>query len=313
MYLKRPTAYGIGNSNFRTMKILLFSRPQASHNGSELKRLMDSLDLHGFDTYVNRELASAISTLTDIHIPDSKQYASISEECLDAQMLVCYGGDGTFLDGVRMLGKHSIPILGINSGRLGFLANVPKEEIDRALEDIRRGLYTIESRPRLRAEGDFPDNLSTAYAFNEFSLQRSSASMIAVEAYVNGEMIATYWGDGVLLSTPSGSTAYSLSVGGPVVAPGCDCLVLSPIAPHNLTMRPVVVPGESTLSFKVSTREKRALVTLDNRNYQVEDGATFKVSKSKNSVFLVRLQNISFYDTLRNKMMWGFDRRDETK
>ena len=116
-----------------------------------------------------------------------------------------------------------------------------------------------------------------------------------------------------IVASPRPSIGFELSVGGPVVAPGCDCLVLSPIAPHNLTMRPVVVPGESTLSFKVSTREKRALVTLDNRNYQVEDGATFKVSKSKNSVFLVRLQNISFYDTLRNKMMWGFDRRDETK
>ena len=137
--------------------------------------------------------------------------------------------------------------------------------------------------------------------------------MIAVEAYVNDEMVATYWGDGVLLSTPSGSTAYSLSVGGPVVAPGCDCLVLSPIAPHNLTMRPVVVPGGSLLTFRVSTREERALATLDNRNYPVRNGATFRVSKSKNSVFLVRLQNISFYDTLRNKMMWGFDRRDETK
>ena len=111
--------------------------------------------------------------------------------------------------------------------------------------------------------------------------------MIAVEAYVNDEMVATYWGDGVLLSTPSGSTAYSLSVGGPVVAPGCDCLVLSPIAPHNLTMRPVVVPGGSLLTFRVSTREERALATLDNRNYPVRNGATFRVSKSKNSVFLV--------------------------
>ena len=295
------------------MEILLFSRPQATHDGGELKRLMESLQRHGFEAHVNRELAAAVTALTGIRIPESKQYASIAEACPEARMLVCYGGDGTFLDGVRMLGDRTLPVLGINSGRLGFLANVPKEGVDRALEDIRCGHYSLESRPLLRVGGDFPKGTGSTYAFNEFSLQRSSASMIAVEAYVDDEMVATYWGDGVLLSTPAGSTAYSLSVGGPVVAPGCDCLILSPIAPHNLTMRPVVVPGDSILSFKVSTREKQAIATLDNRNYPVTDGATFSVSKSKNSVFLVRLQNISFYDTLRNKMMWGFDRRDETK
>ncbi|MBE5033351.1 NAD(+)/NADH kinase [Gallalistipes aquisgranensis] len=295
------------------MEILLYSRPRATHDGGELGRLLEALDRHGFRVCMNRELAEATAALTGIRIPESKQYASLKEACPDARMLICYGGDGTFLDGVRMLDDRSIPVLGINSGRLGFLANVPREGIDRALEDIREGHYSIESRPLLRAEGDFPEGAAPAHAFNEFSLQRSGASMIAVEAYVNDEMVATYWGDGVLLSTPSGSTAYSLSVGGPVVAPGCDCLVLSPIAPHNLTMRPVVVPGGSLLTFRVSTREERALATLDNRNYPVRNGATFRVSKSKNSVFLVRLQNISFYDTLRNKMMWGFDRRDETK
>ena len=136
--------------------------------------------------------------------------------------------------------------------------------------------------------------------------------MISVEAYVNDEMVATYWGDGVLLSTPAGSTAYSLSVGGPVVAPECGCFVLSPIAPHNLTMRPVVVPDTSEVTFRVGTRDGKVAVALDSANYEATDKAVFKVRKAKKTVFLAELQNISFYDTLRNKMMWGFDRRDDS-
>ena len=133
--------------------------------------------------------------------------------------------------------------------------------------------------------------------------------MISVDAYIDGEMVATYWGDGVIFSTPAGSTAYSLSVGGPVVAQGCKCFVISPIAPHNLTMRPVVIPDDSAVTFRVSTRDQYAYATLDNSQFEVAGGAGFTLSKSKNSVFLVRLQNISFYDTLRNKMLWGIDRR----
>jgi NAD+ kinase len=124
-------------------------------------------------------------------------------------------------------------------------------------------------------------------------------------------MVATYWGDGVIFSTAAGSTAYSLSAGGPVVAPGCECFVLSPIAPHNLTMRPVVVPDDSAVSFRIRSRGEECFVTLDSSSWKVPDGSRFEAGRAKNSVFLVKLQNISFYDTLRNKMMWGFDRRDQ--
>ncbi len=133
--------------------------------------------------------------------------------------------------------------------------------------------------------------------------------MISTEVYVDGEMIAAYWGDGVLVSTPAGSTAYSLSVGGPVVAPDCRCFLISPIAPHNLTMRPVVIPDTGEVTFRVTTREAGFSVSLDNRSYAACNGAAFRVSKSPDPIFLVRLQNISFYDTLRKKMMWGIDSR----
>ena len=126
-------------------------------------------------------------------------------------------------------------------------------------------------------------------------------------------MIATYWGDGVLISTPTGSTAYSLSVGGPVVAPDCSCFVISPISPHNLTMRPVVIPDNSVVTFKVNARDGKFLASLDNQTYSADNGAQFEIKKAKKTVFLIEFQNISFYDTLRNKMMWGIDRRDAAK
>lgn len=137
--------------------------------------------------------------------------------------------------------------------------------------------------------------------------------MVSVDAYVDGEMVATYWGDGALVSTPAGSTAYSLSVGGPVVAPGCECLILAPIAPHNLNMRPVIIPDKCEISMRVHSRGENVFVSLDNTSCEVADGASFTIKRAVSGVFLVKLQNISFYDTLRNKMLWGIDRRDNGK
>lgn len=298
---------------FKDMEIFLFSRPQMAHDSGELEALFVQLEEHGFDYRVNDDFADVAESLTGRSIGSHRRYQSLESGCSSESILLCYGGDGTFLDGVRLLGSRQMPVLGINSGRLGFLANVPKESIGKAFDDIARANYTIEERPLLGVDGDLKCDMEFPYAFNEFTIQRAGASMISVEAYIDNEMIAKYWGDGVLLSTPTGSTAYSLSVGGPVVAPNCECLVLSPIAPHNLTMRPVVLPNSARVTFKVNSRDENVSVTIDNRSITVANNSTFRLSKSKKSVFLVKLQNISFYDTLRNKMMWGLDRRDEVK
>jgi NAD+ kinase len=163
----------------------------------------------------------------------------------------------------------------------------------------------------VRVESDMPTSIQWPFAVNEFAIQRHGANMISVETYVDGQMVATYHGDGVLLSTPTGSTAYSLSVGGPVVAPTCACLVISPLAPHNLTMRPIVIPDSCEVTFRIRARQPYAFVTLDNTAYRVREGTVFKVKKSENNFFLALPQNISFYDTLREKMMWGMDNRDD--
>lgn len=290
------------------MEIYLFSRPDMAHSPGELRHLTEMLDRHFPGWLVNEAFARKMSELTGIVLPEERTYTA--PPLYKEGIAVSYGGDGTLLDCVRMTGGAPVAVLGINSGKLGFLANVPTEGIGQAFEDLAAGRYTTERRPMIQVRGNFPKTPKYPYAFNEFSLQRGGAGMIAVETYVDGEMVATYWGDGAMVSTPGGSTAYSLSVGGPVLVPGCDCFVISPIAPHNLTMRPIVVPNRSEIVMRVRSRHDAPYATFDNQTYPVADGAAFTIKKAKNSTILVKLQNISFYETLRNKMMWGIERRE---
>ena len=199
--------------------------------------------------------------------------------------------------------------MGINAGHLGFLTSAPKAGFDHLFKNIAEGRLQTEPRSQLHIEGDFSRQPDTQLALNEFTVQRHGAGMIAVETFVDGQMVATYHGDGLIVATPTGSTAYSLSAGGPVVAPTCHCLTLSPLAPHNLTMRPVVIPDTAVITLRVDARRSDAFVTLDNRNYPVSHGATFTIRRAEQTIFLAVPHNISFYDTLRDKMMWGIDIR----
>lgn len=295
------------------MNIVLYSRAEASHGAEELNRLFEALARHSFTVQLNAGFAERVHQLTGRTFTASQCYRLPEEIADDTSMLISYGGDGTFLEAVQLLDLRPIPIIGINSGRLGFLANIPLDGLETALSEIRQGKFEVEERTMLAVEGSFIDPKEYPYAFNEVTVQRHNTSMIAVEVLVDGELVATCYGDGMLISTPAGSTAYSLSVGGPVVAPACRCFVISPIAPHNLTMRPVVVPETSKVTFRVRTRGEKFFVSLDNSNYLVEDGSELRICKAEKSIFLAHLQNISFYETLRNKMMWGIDSRDRRK
>jgi NAD+ kinase len=228
-------------------------------------------------------------------------------DAVGADVAVSYGGDGTFLDCVRTLGH--LPVLGVNSGRLGFLADVPHEGMARAFEALRKGEFTTEPRALIDVQWDGHTPPDYSFAFNDFAIQRGGTGMISVEVFIDGEPVATCWGDGVIVSTPAGSTAYSLSVGGPVVAPGCGCFLISPIAPHNLTMRPIVVPESCEIMLRMSTRDRYAYVSLDDSRYEVGWGAAFRLHKAERQVQVVRLAGSSFYKTLREKMLWGVDKR----
>ena len=289
------------------MEIALYSRSDLAHSSGELAALTGALDRSGLVWSANTEFAEVIEAAT------GRKVDSYAELPSAVDMVVSYGGDGTFLDGVRLLDNRRIPITGINSGRLGFLANISKEKAGEALRDIARGEYTTEERTMVEVEGGFDRKAVHPFGFNEFTVQKNGVTMISADVYIDGEFITTYLGDGVILSTPAGSTAYSLSVGGPIVSPQCRCFVLAPIASHNLTVRPLVIPDSSTVVFRIHSRGAGLFATLDNRYFDACDGEVFTIRRSAEPVLFAKLRDISFYRTLRDKMMWGVDPREITK
>jgi NAD+ kinase len=291
------------------MKIILFSRRGLAFQAEELQTLREVIAEFGFDYAVNEEFAKILNEQIGWEIPSSQRYGAQIETEDQKAVLVCYGGDGTLLEGVHRLGGRQLPVVGINAGRLGFLTSDSRTGLKRLFAALGEGELCFEERSLIEVEGDLPSNNDTPLALNEFSIQRNGAGMLSVEIYVDEKMVATCHGDGVIVSTPTGSTAYSLSAGGPVVAPTCACFVITPIAPHNLTMRPVVIPDSSQIRLRVEARRSEAFLTLDNRSYGVPSESEFRLRKASKSIFLAVPHNISFYDTLRNKMMWGVDIR----
>lgn len=264
------------------------------------------------DYAIGRNVAEWLAESADKHICKNHLYDNLTEALTENAIVISYGGDGTLLSAVRALGGASTPILGINSGRLGFLATAGKGEFESVLDALQQGRYDTETRSLLKVEGEVESEVSFSLAFNEFSIQRDRMSMVAIKVEIDNHLAAEYWSDGAIVATPTGSTAYSLSAGGPIVAPECRCMIITPIAPHNLTMRPLIIPESSIVKITVDTRDGHALAGIDNESLTVPSGATFTISKAKEEVFLIKLQNISFYDTLKDKMMWGLDGRKTT-
>ncbi|WP_372644489.1 NAD kinase, partial [Ancylomarina sp.] len=217
-----------------------------------------------------------------------------------------------FLDAVTVVQDSGIPIVGVNSGRLGFMADIAREEIPAAISDIFEGNYSIEERTLLKVQtkdnGLFKD---FNYALNEFTVhKKDSASMITIHTYIDGEYLNSYWADGLIIATPTGSTAYSLSVGGPILIPNTQNFVISPISPHNLTVRPIVLPNHQEITLKVEGRSDSYLASLDSRSVSFEALNELKISKADFKIKVLKLKTHSFYSTLRNKLMWGVDKRN---
>ncbi|MGE4585993.1 MAG: NAD kinase [Mangrovibacterium sp.] len=225
--------------------------------------------------------------------------------------LFSIGGDGTFLKSVRTLGNRSVPVIGINSGRLGFLSAISREGMEGAIDDVLNRRYEIEERALLQVDG--PDVFfgDFNYVLNEITVTKmDSSSMINIHTYLNGKYITSYWADGLIIATPTGSTAYSLSVGGPILSPDSADIVITPIAPHNLTMRPIVIPDKNRLTLRVEGRGHQFLASLDSRSRAVNFPGEIHIRKSDFRVQTIRLPEHDFFNTLRNKLMWGTDRRN---
>ncbi len=226
-------------------------------------------------------------------------------------MLFSLGGDGTLLDTISFVGQSNIPLIGINLGRLGFLAAIPVEEVDDAILSLVRGSYTLEKRSLIHLDSSVPLFDSSPFALNEFTIHRKdSSSMIRIHTYLNGEFLNTYWADGLIVSTPTGSTGYSLSCGGPVVFPQTSSFLITPVAPHNLNIRSIIVPDDNVISFEVEGRAEQFLCTLDARSATITSGIQLAVRKETFTISLVRPDEHNFLRTIRQKLYWGLDRRN---
>jgi len=225
--------------------------------------------------------------------------------------VISLGGDGTLLDTVTLVQDKGIPVLGINYGRLGFLANIGKEDLQSAIKALAERTYVTDNRTLIHLDADIPLFDKVPYGLNEFSIQKKdSSSMIKIHTYLNGEFLNTYWADGLIVATPTGSTGYSLSCNGPIVFPDSGSLVITPVAPHNLNIRPIVVPDDNIISFEVEGRTDSFICTLDSRRMVVPKEAQLAVKKEKFGINLIRLNENNFLQTLRNKLSWGLDKRN---
>ena len=227
------------------------------------------------------------------------------------EILISLGGDGTILEALTFIKNTQTPILGINFGRLGFLANVGKEQIHQAIDIVARGKYLIDKRSLLELNSNKPLFGNMNFALNEMTIQRKDqSSMITVKTFLNGELLNAYWADGLIISTPTGSTGYSLSCGGPILYPTSGNVVITPVAPHNLNVRPIVVSDDVILSFEVSGRGNSFLCTLDSRFETIDSSYQIAIKKAPFTANLVRLTDMNFISSLKNKLNWGIDQRN---
>ncbi|MBQ8544232.1 MAG: NAD(+)/NADH kinase [Alistipes sp.] len=289
------------------MKIVLFSRPQINHTVEDLRRLLNLIDHYGFDYAINQEFAAVVEQKLGIVVESEKIYGDTTGAQPAQSVMVCCGGDGTLLEGIHRLSDKTIPVAGINFGHLGFLTSATRDGVESLFEQIANRSLNIQPRSMLSIEGK---SVGRLFALNEVAAQRLEATMIKVVASVDNQIVAQYNGDGVILSSPTGSTAYSLSAGGPIVSPDCRCFLITPLAPHNFGMRPVVIPDTAEVVLTIHTRQGKAMLSIDNRTYSLSDGETITIRRAEEQILLVTPHNISFYETLHSKMMWDVDIRN---
>lgn len=243
--------------------------------------------------------------------PTTLTFSSHEELRNDIDFVISLGGDGTLLDTVTLIRDKGIPVVGINFGRLGFLASIGREEMTEAVKALARRSYIMEKRGLIHLDSNVPLFNDVPYGLNEFAIhKRDTAPMIKIHTYLNGELLNTYWADGLILATPTGSTGYSLSCAGPVVFPDAGGFVITPIAPHNLNVRPIVVPDNTIISFEVESRSDEIICALDSRRELVDKNVLLAVRRENFMLNVVRLNENNFLQTLRNKLSWGLDKRN---
>jgi len=294
------------------MKIAIYIRQYTAENESILQQLF-SLFTPDDQVYIEQEILSELQLRSD-KFNSAKSFASFEDLNTSYDVMLTIGGDGTLLKGITYVRSLQIPILGINAGRLGFLATAHKDDLPNVLEQLRKGDYQVVERSVIEAVfADTGEPVDTVnFALNEITVTRkNTASMITVDTELNGDYLCSYWADGLIIATPTGSTGYSLSCAGPVILPTAKNFVLTPIAPHNLSARPVIIPEDAEVKLSISGREKKFLMSLDSHIKSIPNKQSVIVRKAPFVVKMIRLEGDSFIKTLRTKLLWGEDKRNK--
>lgn len=287
------------------MKVAIYSRGLDADQNNQMHLLNDELVRHNIDVVLFKDLANKSQ------LQFAQTFHNSNDLNSDIDCLISLGGDGTLLDTVTLVKDKNIPVLGINFGRLGFLASIGKEELEVAVDALVNGTFVTDKRTLIHLDSNKPLFGETPFALNEFAIhKRDISSMIKIHTYLNGEFLNTYWADGLIVSTPTGSTGYNMSCNGPIVFPESGSFVITPVAPHNLNVRPIVIPDNNIISFEIESRNEEFICALDARRELVTKDIQLAVKKEAFSINLIRLNENNFLSTLRDKLAWGLDKRN---
>ena len=292
------------------MNVAIYGRKVNKQNIVYFNELFEALSAFGWTPVLEKELKEQLVAKGGIS-KKIDEFTSHADFKSGIDLTISLGGDGTFIKTVGFIRDSGVPIIGINTGRLGFLANISKEQIKDALDQFREKKFEFQKRSLLRVQTEEDLFGEDNFALNEVTIQkRDTASMITVHASLDNKYLNSYWADGLIVSTPTGSTAYSLSCGGPIITPGCQVHILTPIAPHNLNVRPVVVPDHMPIKLSIEGRERRYLISLDGNSKNIRQGEEVLITKAEFMINVVKFEDNNFLDTIRNKMLWGIDKRN---
>lgn len=292
------------------MNVAIYGRKITKQNSADFEGLLSLLKEFGWNPVLEKELKEQLVKKAGIS-ESLDQFENHNDFKSGIDLAISVGGDGTFLKTVSFVKDSEVPIMGINTGRLGFLANISRDHVAAAMEQVKNKEYEFQKRSLLRIETE--DHLfgDDNYCLNEVTInKKDTSSMITVNTSLDGKFLNSYWADGLIISTPTGSTAYNLSCGGPIVTPGCKVHILTPIAPHNLNVRPMVVPDHLDIKCSVEGRDRTYLISLDGNSRHIRQGQEVTIRKAEFMINVIRFENNNFLDTIRNKMMWGIDQRN---
>ena len=292
------------------MKIAIYGKPYKNRLNESVEHLLDLIDKSGFEIAIYERYAHFLKE-NQILRSDYPTFNRSDVNIEEYTCLVSIGGDGTLLDTVTIIGNSGVPVIGINAGRLGFISSISTDEFSDVLVTLKDGTFRCDDRSLLLVETEREIFGDTNFALNELTLhKKDTSSMVKIDAFLDEEILNTYWADGLIISTPTGSTAYNLSCGGPIIVPGSENVVITPIAPHNLTVRPVVISNSSKIRLKMSGRSDNFLITLDSRSEVLYPHEEIYVSRAPFNFKLIQPKGHSFISAMRNKLAWGLDKRN---